>query len=320
MLLNGRPSQSPSVKAMASFNRLIDRNKRLSVLLFIFTAILLGLLGAGASYWWGGDWISGLLIALVVAAVYFFLSWNFGASLVLSSSGAREISHDDIPQLWNVVEELSIAGGIPPPKIYIIEDEALNAFATGKDPAHASVAITRGLMEKLNREELQAVMAHEMSHVRNYDIRFSMLMAVMVGSIVLLADGIRRSMFFGRRRSRNSRGGGQGQAILAIFAILLSILAPLLATLIQLAVSRQREYLADASGVELTRNPAGLISALKKLTADTSELETANRGMQHLYIVNPFNRKKKGSNSLFSTHPSLESRIERLQSLIGQYR
>ena len=304
---------------MASFNRLIDRNKRLSVLLFIFTAALLGLLGAGASYWWGGDWISGLLIALGVAVVYFLLSWNFGASLVLSSSGAHEITHDDIPQLWNVIEELSIAGGIPPPKIYVIEDEALNAFATGRDPAHASVAITRGLLEKLNREELQAVMAHEMSHVRNYDIRFSMLMAVMVGSIVLLADGMRRSMFFGRRRSRNSGGGGRGQAILAIFAILLSVLAPLLATLIQLAVSRQREYLADASGVELTRNPAGLISALKKLTADTSVLETANRGMQHLYIVNPFNRKKKGADSLFSTHPSLESRIERLQSLIGQY-
>ncbi|GAB1427224.1 hypothetical protein MASR2M17_06500 [Aminivibrio sp.] len=195
---------------MASFNRLIDRNKRLSVLLFIFTAALLGLLGAGASYWWGGDWISGLLIALVVAAVYFFLSWNFGASLVLSSSGAREISHDDIPQLWNVVEELSIAGGIPPPKIYIIEDEALNAFATGKDPAHASVAITRGLMEKLNREELQAVMAHEMSHVRNYDIRFSMLMAVMVGSIVLLADGIRRSMLLRQAAQSEFPGGRPG--------------------------------------------------------------------------------------------------------------
>ena len=288
-------------------------------MLFIFTAALLGILGASASYWWGGDWISGLLIALGVAVIYFFLSWNFGASLILSSSGAHEITHDDIPQLWNVIEELSIAGGIPPPKIYIIEDEALNAFATGKDPSHATVAITRGLLEKLNREELQAVMAHEMSHVRNYDIRFSMLMAVMVGSIVLLADGMRRSMFFGRRRSRDSRGGGRGQAILAIFAILLSILAPLLATLIQLAVSRQREYLADASGVELTRNPAGLISALKKLTADQSVLETANRGMQHLYIVNPFNRKKRGANSLFSTHPSLESRIERLQSMIGQY-
>lgn len=318
MRLNGSLSPSPSVKAMANFNRLIDHNKRLSVLLFFFTAALLGLLGASASYWWGGDWISGLLIALGVAAIYFLLSWKFGASLILSSSGAHEVTHDEVPQLWNVIEELSIAGGIPPPKIYIIEDEALNAFATGRDPAHASVAITRGLLEKLNREELQAVMAHEMSHVRNYDIRFSMLMAVMVGSIVLLADGMRRSMFFGRRRSRSS-GGGQGQAILALVAVLLSVLAPLLATLIQLAVSRQREYLADASAVELTRNPAGLISALKKLTADQSVLETANRGMQHLYIVNPFNRKKKGSNSLFSTHPSLESRIERLQALIGQY-
>jgi heat shock protein HtpX len=207
------------------------------------------------------------------------------------------------------------------PKVYLIEDEAMNAFATGRDPQHAAVAITRGLLDKLNREELQGVMAHEMSHVRNYDIRFSMLMAVMVGSIVLLADVVRRSIFYsslgGRRRSRDSRGGGQAQAVLAIVAVILSIVAPLLASLIQLAVSRQREYLADASAVELTRNPAGLISALKKLTADTTELKGASQGMQHLYIVNPLLKKKKGKDSLFSTHPALSSRIERLEGLMG---
>lgn len=262
-----------------------------------------------------------MIIAVAVAGLYFFISWRFGASMILASSGAKEISHDEAPQLWNVVEELSIAGGMPMPKVYLIEDEAMNAFATGRDPQHASVAITRGLLEKLNREELQGVMAHEMSHVRNYDIRFAMLMAVMVGSIVLLADVVRRSLFYssfgGRRRSRDSRGGGQAQAILAIVAVVLSIIAPLLASLIQLAVSRQREYLADASAVELTRNPAGLISALKKLTADTAELKGASQGMQHLYIVNPLLKKKKGKDSLFSTHPALSSRIERLEGLMG---
>ncbi len=208
------------------------------------------------------------------------------------------------------------------PKVYLIEDEAMNAFATGRDPKSASVAITRGLLQNLNREELQGVMAHEMSHVRNYDIRFAMLMAVMVGSIVLLADVVRRSIFYsslGGRRRRDSRSGGQAQAVLAIAAVVLSIIAPLLATIIQLAVSRQREYLADASAVELTRNPAGLISALKKLTADTAELKNSSQGMQHLYIVNPLLRKKKGKDSLFSTHPALESRIERLEGLMKAY-
>lgn len=308
---------------MASFNKLIDHNKRLSILLFIVMAALFSLFGASAGAWWGGDWISGLLIALGVAAVYFLIMWRFGASMILASSGAREIAHSDAPQLWNVVEELAIAGGMPMPRVFIIDDGAMNAFATGRDPQHASVAITRGLMDKLNREELQGVMAHEMSHVRNYDIRFAMLMAVMVGSIVLLADMIRRSMLYsslgGGRRSRDSRGGGQARAVLAIFAVVLSIVAPLIATIIQLAVSRQREYLADASAVELTRNPAGLISALKKLSADPAELKGASKGMQHLYIVNPFLRNKKGKDSLFSTHPALSSRVERLESLVRAY-
>ncbi|HPF86249.1 MAG TPA: zinc metalloprotease HtpX [Aminivibrio sp.] len=306
---------------MASFNKLIDHNKHMSILLFGVMAVLFAFFGASLGAYWGGDWLTGVIIAVAVAGLYFFISWRFGASMILASSGAKEISHDEAPQLWNVVEELSIAGGMPMPKVYLIEDEAMNAFATGRDPQHASVAITRGLLEKLNREELQGVMAHEMSHVRNYDIRFAMLMAVMVGSIVLLADVVRRSLFYssfgGRRRSRDSRGGGQAQAILAIVAVVLSIIAPLLASLIQLAVSRQREYLADASAVELTRNPAGLISALKKLTADTAELKGASQGMQHLYIVNPLLKKKKGKDSLFSTHPALSSRIERLEGLMG---
>ncbi|MDD2452697.1 MAG: zinc metalloprotease HtpX [Synergistaceae bacterium] len=307
---------------MASFNKLIDHNKHMSILLFGFMAILFGIFGASIGAYWGGDWITGVVIAVLVAGLYFLISWKFGDSMILASSGARQISHEDSPQLWNVVEEISIAGGMPMPKVYLIEDEAMNAFATGRDPKSASVAITRGLLQNLNREELQGVMAHEMSHVRNYDIRFAMLMAVMVGSIVLLADVVRRSIFYsslGGRRRRDSRSGGQAQAVLAIAAVVLSIIAPLLATIIQLAVSRQREYLADASAVELTRNPAGLISALKKLTADTAELKNSSQGMQHLYIVNPLLRKKKGKDSLFSTHPALESRIERLEGLMKAY-
>jgi heat shock protein HtpX len=307
---------------VASFNKLIDHNKHMSILLFGFMAILFGIFGASIGAYWGGDWITGVVIAVLVAGLYFLISWKFGDSMILASSGARQISHEDSPQLWNVVEEISIAGGMPMPKVYLIEDEAMNAFATGRDPKSASVAITRGLLQNLNREELQGVMAHEMSHVRNYDIRFAMLMAVMVGSIVLLADVVRRSIFYsslGGRRRRDSRSGGQAQAVLAIAAVVLSIIAPLLATIIQLAVSRQREYLADASAVELTRNPAGLISALKKLTADTAELKNSSQGMQHLYIVNPLLRKKKGKDSLFSTHPALESRIERLEGLMKAY-
>jgi len=307
---------------VASFNKLIDHNKHMSILLFGFMAVLFGIFGASIGAYWGGDWITGVVIAVLVAGLYFLISWKFGDSMILASSGARQISHEDSPQLWNVVEEISIAGGMPMPKVYLIEDEAMNAFATGRDPKSASVAITRGLLQNLNREELQGVMAHEMSHVRNYDIRFAMLMAVMVGSIVLLADVVRRSIFYsslGGRRRRDSRSGGQAQAVLAIAAVVLSIIAPLLATIIQLAVSRQREYLADASAVELTRNPAGLISALKKLTADTAELKNSSQGMQHLYIVNPLLRKKKGKDSLFSTHPALESRIERLEGLMKAY-
>lgn len=303
---------------MASFEKLIDHNKRSSMVLFLVMAALFSLFGAAIGAYWGGGPVAGVIISLAVAGIYFMISWKFGDSMILASSGAREITHEEAPQLWNVVEELSIAGGMPMPRVFIIDDEAMNAFATGRDPKHATVAITRGLLNRLNREELQGVMAHEMSHVRNYDIRFAMLLTVMVGSIVLLSDIIRRSVFYGGfRRGRDSKGGGQAKAVLALVAIVLSIIAPLLATLIQLAASRQREYLADASAVELTRNPAGLASALKKLTGDSTPLRAASRGTAHMYIVNPFLKKKKGRDSLFSTHPSLTSRIERLEGMVA---
>jgi heat shock protein HtpX len=195
----------------------------------------------------------------------------------------------------------------------------LNAFATGRDPRHAAVAITRGLRVKLDRAELQGVLAHELSHVRNYDIRFSMLLAVMVGFLVLLTDVFRRWLWWGGGRSRSRREGGAGAigAVIAIAAILLSIIAPILARFIQLAASREREYLADASAVELTRYPEGLASALEKLGGDKEVLEAANRATQHLYIVNPIKSFEKRAKGLLSTHPPLEERIQRIRALSG---
>ncbi len=300
---------------MASFDRLITHNKRVSILLFVVMTLFFIVVGGVVGTYFAESWQGGLVIAAIVGGVYGLIAWSQGDSIVLSMSGAREISHSDQPQLWNVIEELSIAGGIPMPRVYLIDDTAMNAFATGRDPARSSVAITRGLLEKCTRDELQGVMAHEMSHVRNYDIRFATLMAVMVGAIVLLCDVMRRSFLWGGGRRRSSNRGGGGQAIVALAAIVLSIVAPILAAIIQMAVSRQREFLADASAVELTRNPKGLISALNKLSYDTEPLEAANRGTQHLFIVNPFKGKKLGRDSIFSTHPSLESRIARLEAL-----
>jgi heat shock protein HtpX len=308
-----------------TFDQLIAENKRNS---FFLAAIMFALI-ACIAFVFGlafgdGNWQAGLIpsaIAAVVAIVLILSSYYGGSSVILGVSHARPIEKKDDPQLYNVVEEMAIAGGIPTPKIYLIDDSAPNAFATGRDPQHAVVAITTGLRDKLNRDELQAVMAHELSHVRNYDIRFAMLMAVLVGMIVLLCDLFRRWVFYssltgGRRSSRSrSRGGGGAMIIVFIIALVLSLLAPLLAKIIQLAVSRQREYLADASAVDLTRNPDGLASALAKISADPEVLEAANRATQHLYIVNPIMKVKGDRQSMFSTHPPLKERIQRILAL-----
>ena len=301
-----------------TYNTLIARNKRNSWLLIgLFVLIFIGI-GLLIGWVWGGDWAFSIVVASGAAIVAFLLtllSYYGGASMVLAISRAKPIEKADDPQLYNVVEELSIAAGLPMPKVYLIDEPAPNAFATGRDPAHAAVAITTGLREKLTREELQGVMAHEMSHIRNHDILFAMLMAVMVGVLVMLADIFLRSLWFGGGRSRrDSQGGGYLQLILLIIAIVLAILAPFLARIIQLAMSRQREYLADASAVELTRNPYGLANALRKIANDPAELKVANRATAHLYIVHPLKKTKKRS-SLFDTHPPIEDRIERLLSL-----
>jgi heat shock protein HtpX len=222
----------------------------------------------------------------------------------------------------NVVQEMALAAGVPMPKVYIIDDTAPNAFATGRDPDHASVAITTGLLEKLDREELQGVLGHELSHVRNFDIRFTLLVAVLVGSIALLANFFLRFTFWGGGRGSNdgdSRGSGGNAlaAIMFVLAIVLAIVAPIFARLVQLAVSRQREYLADASSVGLTRNPHGLERALAKIAGDKEVLEVANPATQHLYFTNPIKKFEARSSNLFSTHPAIVDRINRLRQLTG---
>ena len=258
----------------------------------------------------------GLIIAGIIALIMVSFSYYGGDSALLLASRAKKIEKKDAPQLFNVVEELSIGAGIPMPDVYIIEDTAPNAFATGRNPKHAKVAITRGLLTKLKRDELQGVMAHELSHIQNRDILFAMMIGVLVGMVVLLCDAFMLSMWFGGgRRRRRERGGGGAEMIIMIVGILLAILAPILARIIQFAVSRQREYLADASAAKLTRYPEGLARALEKISGDREVLEVANRATQDLYIVNPIKAFEKRAQSMFSTHPPIRERINRLRAM-----
>lgn len=311
--------------ARPTFYQQIAVNRRRSVLLTLIVAGLLGLLGFGIGYAVGGDVAYGIPVLVGVVLLTFIVSigtYFAGDGLILAASQAHEVTEEQAPQLHNVVRELSLAAGIPAPKVYVIDDTAPNAFATGRDPQHASVAITSGLLEKLDREELQGVIGHELSHVRNLDIRFTLLVAVLVGSVALLADMFLRFSFWGgmsgRSRSRDSSGGGGAQAIVMILVLILAVLAPIAARLVQLSVSREREYLADASSVEITRNPAGLERALLKIAQDKEVLEVANRATQHLYIVNPIKAFEARAQGLFSTHPPIIDRVNRLRALTGE--
>ncbi|MCL4473811.1 MAG: zinc metalloprotease HtpX [Actinobacteria bacterium] len=296
----------------------ISKNKHLSyVLIVVMTAVLIVfgyVVGYAAT---GVGWFA-LAIAVIIAVVMSLTGYYKGDKIALATSHARQVTHDDAPQLFNVVEEMSIASGNPMPSVYIIDDSAPNAFATGRDPEHSSIAVTQGLLDKMNREELQGVIAHEMSHVRNYDILFATLVGVMVGAIALMADFFLRWSFFGgSRRSSNDNSGPLG-IILVVLALVLAILAPIAARMVQLAISRKREYLADASGVELTRNPNGLANALQKIADDEEVLEVANRATAHLYIAQPikkFSDKKRG---LFDTHPPIQERIRILREMAHQ--
>ncbi len=260
-------------------------------------------------------------VALVIGAGGAIWSYFQGANAILRMVHAQEITPELDQELFNVVDEMRIAAGLPMPKVYLIPESALNAFATGRNPENGVVAITTGLRAKLNRDELQGVIAHEMAHIRHFDIRFSLLMATMVGLIVMACDFFLRITLYGGagRRGRDSKGGSGAQIILVVVAILLSIIAPILARFIQMAYSRQREYLADAGAVELTRNPEGLASALRKLSHDEEPLvDLANRGTAHMFIMNPLRKMRKSHQSvksMFSSHPPVEERIARLMAL-----
>lgn len=311
--------------APTTFYREIGRNRRRSWVLVVAVAIVLAALGAAIGYATGFGW-GGVVIALVVAGVMSIGSYFAGDALVMATSGARELDlanpKDRHKQLINVVTEMSLAGGLPMPRVWIIDDSAPNAFATGRDPRHASVAVTTGLLDKLDREELQGVIGHEMSHIGNYDIRFTLLVGVLVGAIALLADFFLRFTFWGggRRSHDNDRGGGgAAAAIFLVLALVLAVVAPLIARIVQASVSRTRESLADVTGVELTRNPHGLSRALRKIADDPEVLEVANRATQHLYIVNPIKSFEERAKSLFDTHPPIGERIRALDAIAGHF-
>lgn len=304
----------------------IARNKRNSVLLAFGLFSLFALVGYvfGAVY---EQPIIGMEIAVLFALIHFMISYGFGDKIVLLSMGAKQIAKEDNPQLFNVVEEMCIAGGLPMPKVYLIQSDASNAFATGLSPEKASIAVTTGILEQLKRDELQAVIGHEIGHVKNYDTRFAVLMAVMVGAIALLCDAFWRILrHSGGSRRSNSKGGDQAQAVFMVIAVILAIVAPIVATIIQLSVSRRRELLADNTSAELTRNPGALASALEKIAADPDPLSLANRGSQHLFIVNPLKMEKQRDHlsarsekaGLFDTHPPIALRVRLLREMANQ--
>ena len=311
--------------APTTFFHEIDRNRRDSWLLVGAVIVVLGVLGGVIGYATGYGW-AGVVVAVVLALVMSIGSYFAGDGLVLASSGAKEVPvanpPDQYKQFVNVVTEMSLAAGIPMPKVYVIDDTAPNAFATGRDPQHASIAATTGLLQKMDREELQGVIGHEMSHVRNFDIRFALLVGVLVGSIALISDWFLRYTFWfgGGRRSNsdNDRGGGGLAAILFIVALVLAVIAPIIGRIVQLAVSRRREELADVSSVDLTRNPVGLARALRTISDDPEVLEVANRATQHLYIVNPIKSFEQRSKSMWDTHPPIAERIHILERIAGQ--
>ena len=306
---------------MVSFYDEERANRRNSVLLVVIVMFFFAFFGYVIGYALTGD-SGGALVALTIALglglISGLVSYYHGDSIVLNSSQAREVNRAEAPQLFDVVAEVAAAVGLPMPRVYVINDRSPNAFATGRDPDHASIAVTTGLLQRLDREELEGVIGHEMSHVRNYDIRFSLLVSVLVGSIALLAQFFLRWTFWfggGGRRGNNDDVGLVGLLFL-LLGLIMSILAPIFGKLVELAVSRQREYLADASSVELTRDPYGLERALAKIASDPEPLQVANRATQHLYIVNPL-KKFGGTSALFSTHPPIVDRINRLRRLTG---
>ena len=302
----------------------VSANKRKStVVLVLFVVFITAAvyfisraMGIYAGYEPGGIGIAG--IALIISGLMSLGGYYFSDRIVLTLSGARPADRNKDFEFYTVAENLSIATGLPKPDLYVIEDSAPNAFATGRDPEHAVVVATAGLLEKLNRTELEGVVAHELSHIKHYDTRLMSIVAVMVGMVALIGDWFLRMTFWGRGK-KSDRDSGQLGAILLVVGLVFAILSPIVAQLIKLAISRRREFLADAGAVLITRQPQGLISALNKIAKDKEPLEAANKATAHLYIENPFKNKKHGAvdwfSGLFNTHPPVKERMEKLKAM-----
>ncbi|MBQ3296212.1 zinc metalloprotease HtpX [Candidatus Saccharibacteria bacterium] len=282
----------------------IAQNKRRTIIIMMVFVVIIVAIGAAVAYFVNDWWV--LLWVFIASTIYAVIQYFAAGSIATAMSGAREITKKDNPRLYNAVENLSITTGLPMPKVYIIDDPAPNAFATGRDPEHAVVAATTGLLDIMNDKELMAVMAHEMSHVKNYDIRVSMIVFGLVCVIGLISDIAMRMMFYGNRRRDN-----EGSPVAYILIVVAAIFAPILAAITQMAVSREREYLADASAVNITRYPEGMIDALKKLQSHSRPMKNQNSASASMYINNPL--RKGFFDNMFSTHPPLEKRIERLE-------
>lgn len=292
----------------------VRTNKRKSVLLFVTFFVLIGVLGVALGFALGSIAL-GVSLAVIFSLIYSIIMYYSGGSMILSITGAKEVTKAEYPHLFHAVEGLSIAAGLRTvPKCYVIKDSALNAFATGRDPEHSYIAVTTGLLEKLNRQELEGVIAHEMSHIQNYDIRVMMLASVLVGVVILLSDVLLRSFLFGGGRGNND--DNKAAIVFIAIGLVLAILAPLIAQLIRLSISRKREYAADANAVTLTRYPQGLASALRKISGDPDPLvDHANKATAHLFISTPFKKKTGWISRMFSTHPPIEDRIKRLEEM-----
>ena len=306
---------------MATFDEVVNSNRRDSILLLVLLLLILGGLGAaGSELLLGASPLIGAVVVVVCSSVYFLFMWFLGDSCLLYSLGAEEADRDACPVLYNVVEELCIASALPMPRVYVLNEESLNACATGRDPAHASVAVTNGLLNKLNRDELAAVVAHELSHVKNFDIRFSTLLAVTVGAVLLVRDVILNSLFYmpGSRRTSSDRRDRDSRSAVVFYAVLLIfvVVSPIFTLILQAMASRSREYMADADGVKLTRNPDALISTLKKISAESGAIEnSATSGTSHIFFVSPKENSFFGSDSLFSTHPSIQERVDSIRRI-----
>lgn len=294
-----------------AFNE-VRNNKIKSVFLMGFFIIAIGILGGFVGYFYGSVYF-GLGLSIFAGILYTLLVFNSGNKMILTMMGAKPVTKQQLPHLWHTIEGLAIAAGVPTPKAYVIEDSALNAFATGKDPEHASITVTTGLLKKLSRQELEGVIAHEMSHIKNYDVRFMMLTTVLIGIVTLLSDFLLRSFLWGGgRRNENGNVG----IILIVVGLALAILSPIAGYMIRSAISRKREYAADANGALLTRYPEGLASALEKIRGDPDPLvDRANKATAHLFISTPFRKKRGGLTRLFATHPPIDDRIKKLREL-----